>query len=78
MTQGNQSPEKPGRFRRPSQRAYGEPEPKAQSNFTDPENQIMKSSSEEFQQHYNAQMTVDGEHQIMVATQVGPQASDQG
>ena len=63
---------------RPYQRAYGEPEPKAQSNFTDPESQIMKTSSEGFQQCYNAQMAVDGEHQIIVATQVGPQASDQG
>ena len=47
---------------------YGEPEPKAQSNFTDPESQIMKTSSEGFQQCYNAQMAVDGEHQIIVAT----------
>ena len=35
-------------------------------------------SSEGFQQCYNAQMAVDGEHQIIVATEVGPQASDQG
>ena len=63
---------------RPYKRAYGEPEPKAQSNFTDPESQIMKTSSEGFQQCYNAQMAVDGEHRIIVATQVGPQASDQG
>ena len=69
-------PQSPGR--RPYKRAYGEPEPKAQSNFTDPESQIMKTSSEGFQQCYNAQMAVDGEHQIIVATQVGPQASDQG
>ena len=38
----------------------------------------MKTSSEGFQQCYNAQMAVDGEHPIIVATQVGPQASDQG
>ena len=50
---------------RPYKRAYGEPEPKAQSNFTDPESQIMKTSSEGFQQCYNAQMAVDGEHQII-------------
>ena len=37
---------------RPYKRAYGEPEPKAQSNFTDPESQIMKTSSEGFQQCY--------------------------
>ena len=63
---------------RPYKRAYGEPALKAQSNFTDPESQIMKTSSEGFQQCYNAQMAVDGEHQIIVAAQVGPQASDQG
>ena len=41
-------------------RAYGEPVPKAQSNFTDPESQIMKLSSEGFQQCYNAQMAAMG------------------
>ena len=30
---------------RPYKRAYGEPEPKAQSNFTDPESQIMKTEA---------------------------------
>ena len=63
---------------RPCKRACGEPEPKAQSNFTDPQSQIMKTGSEGFQQCCNAQMAVDGEHRIIVATQVGPQASDQG
>ena len=29
---------------RPYKRAYGEPEPKAQSNFTDPESRIMNTS----------------------------------
>ena len=33
--------------------------------ITDPESQIMKTSSEGFQQCYNAQMAVDGEHQII-------------
>ena len=74
---------KPGQDRnpkggRPYKRAYGEPEPKAQSNFTDPESQIMKTSTEEFQQCYNAQMVVDEAHQFIVATDVGAQASDQG
>ena len=54
------------------------PSRKAQSNFTDPESQIMKTGSEGFQQCYNAQMAVDGEHRIIVAARVGPQASDQG
>ncbi len=36
----------------PYKRAYGEPDEKAQSNFTDPESSIMKTSSEGFQQCY--------------------------
>ena len=64
--------------RRPYKRAYGEPEEKAQSNFTDPESRIMKTSTEGFQQCYNAQVAVDGEQQIIVATEVSAQASDQG
>ena len=63
---------------RPYKRAYGEPEPKAQSNFTDPESQIMKTSAEGFQQCYNAQTLVDEAHQFIVATDVEAQASDQG
>lgn len=74
---------KPGQDRPPKQgraykRDYGEPEPKAQSNFTDPESRIMKTSTEGFQQCYNAQMVVDEAHQFIVATDVGAQASDQG
>ena len=38
----------------------------------------MKTSTEGFQQCYNAQMAVDGEHQIIVATEVSAEASDQG
>lgn len=63
---------------RPYQRAYGEPEAKAQSNFTDPESRIMKTSSEGFQQCYNAQLAVDGERQLIVAAEVTANASDQG
>ena len=74
---------KPGQDRprgggRPYKRAYGEPEPKAQSNFTDPESRIMKTSTEGFQQCYNAQTVVDEAHQLIVATQVEAQPSDQG
>ena len=63
---------------RPYKRAYGEPEEKAQSNFTDPESGIMKTSAEGFQQCYNAQAAVDAEHQLVVATDVTANASDQG
>ena len=45
----------------PYKRGYGEPEEKAQSNFTDPESRIMKTSSEGFQQCYNAQTAVEGD-----------------
>ncbi len=63
---------------RPYKRAYGEPDEKAQSNFTDPESGIMKTSNEGFQQCYNAQAAVDAEHQLVVATDVTANASDQG
>ena len=51
---------------------------KSQSNFTDPESSIMKTSNEGFQQCYNAQVTVDAEHQLVVATDLTANASDQG
>ena len=63
---------------RPYKRAYGEPDPGAQSNFTDPESQIMNTSTEGFQQCYNAQTVVDETHQLVVATDVDANASDQG
>ena len=62
----------------PYTRAYGEPDEKAQSNFTDPESGIMKTSSEGFQQCYNAQVAVDGARQSVVATEVTANASDLG
>ena len=63
---------------KPYKRAYGEPDEKAQSNFTDPDSAIMKTSTEGFQQCYNAQVAVDGEHQLIVATELTSNASDQG
>ena len=54
-------------------------------NFTDPESGIMKTSSDAgrrplrgFQQCYNAQVAVDGKHQLVVATDLTANASDQG
>ena len=38
----------------------------------------MKTSSEGFQQCYNAQTVVDGDNQVVVATTVTDSASDQG
>ena len=63
---------------RPYKRDYGEPEETAQSNFTNPESAIMKTSSEGYQQCYNAQVAVEGGHQLVVATEVTSNASDQG
>ena len=73
---------KPGQHRNPKggppyKRAYGEPDPKAQSNFTEPESGIMKTSTEGYQQCYNTQVTVDGENQLLVANEVTANASDQ-
>ncbi len=73
----------PGQTRNPEggppyKREYGEPGEKAQSNFTDPESRIMKTSTEGFQQCYNAQMTVDGKSQLVVGAEVTDNASDQG
>ena len=63
---------------RPYKRDDGEPQDKAQDNFTDPESRIMKTSSEGFQQCYNAQLAVEGANQLIVAAEVSSNASDQG
>ena len=43
----------------------------------DPESRIMKTSSEGFQQCYDAQVAVEGENQLIVATEVSSSASDE-
>ena len=53
----------------------GEPDPKAQKNFTDPESRIMKSK-DGFVQAFNAQAAVDAEAQIVVAQGVTQDAND--
>jgi len=63
---------------RPYKRDCGEPEAKAQDNFTDPESRIMKTSQDGFQQCYNAQLAVEGESRLVVAAEVSAEASDQG
>ena len=55
--------------------ASGEPDPKAQKNFTDPESRIMKSK-DGFVQAFNAQAAVDAEAQIIVAQGVTQEAND--
>jgi transposase len=56
-------------------REFGEPEEKAQENFTDPDSRIMKSKGT-FQQCYNSQIAVDEGSQLMVATGVTQSAGD--
>ena len=56
----------------------GEPEDKAQRNFTDAESRIMPASGgRDFQQAYNCQAVVDSAHQVIVAAKATNQSSDQ-
>ena len=65
---------KPGpAFKRP----FGEPLPKAQDNFTDPDSRIMKSSVG-FEQCYNGQTAVDAHAQIIVVAELTQCAADSG
>jgi transposase len=53
----------------------GVPDPKAQSNFTDPESRIMKTRGG-FEQAYNCQAAVDSKSQVIVANLVVAEQSD--
>ena len=54
----------------------GEPDPKAQYNFTDPESRIMKAGSgQHFEQAYNAQAAVD-ERMLIVGQRVSQAPND--
>lgn len=63
--------DRPPRGRPPSE----EPDPKAQSNFTDPSSRIMKTSGG-FEQAYNCQLAVDAESQVIVACEVVAKQND--
>lgn len=52
------------------------PRPGAQRNFTDPDSRIMKTADGSFAQCYNAQAVVDGDHQVIVATELNSNAAD--
>ena len=65
---------KGGRYKR----EFGEPEPKAQENFTDPASRIMKRTGGGFDPSYNAQTAVDDTAHIIVAAEVGANAADVG
>jgi len=64
---------KPGKTAAPPS---GEPDGKAQRNFTDPESRILKTK-DGFIQGYNAQAAVDSHAQIIVAQDLAPGQTDQ-
>ena len=67
-----------GKKRRGKEPAPVDPTPKdkAQTNFTDPDAKIMKRSNKGFDYCYNAQATVDGADQIIVAAETTADAND--
>lgn len=67
-------PKKKSRFKH----KFGEPKPKAQENFTDPESRIMKHSGGGFEYSYNAQTAVDATAHIIVAAELCNCAADSG
>lgn len=52
------------------------PAPKSQTNFTDPDAKIMKTSNKGWDYCGNAQVSVDGEQQIILAAEVTMEAND--
>jgi hypothetical protein len=57
-------------------REFGEPKPKAQENFTDPESRIMKQAGGAFNYCYNAQAAVDDTAHIIVAAELTNSGAD--
>jgi len=57
-------------------REFGEPKPKAQENFTDPESRIMKQAGGGFNYCYNAQTAVDDTAHIIVAAELTNSGAD--
>jgi transposase len=70
---GRKSPRGGRRFKR----EFGVPEDRAQDNFTDPKSRIMKTSRG-YEQCYNAQLAVDGDTHLIVATGLTQNAADNG
>ena len=65
---------KGGRYKR----EFGQPEAKAQENFTDPDSRIMKRAGGGFDPSYNAQTAVDEQALIIVAAELDNNAADVG
>ena len=59
-------------------RPLGELKPKPCGNLTDPHSRLMKTKAEGFLQGYNAQVVVDAETQLIVATDLVQARCDQG
>jgi transposase len=59
----------------PPTKPPGQPDDKAQRNFTDPESRVLKTR-DGYVQGYNAQAAVDAESQVIVAREVGAQQND--
>src|SRR5579864_5288114 len=53
-----------------------EPKPEQQYNFTDPDSRLMKQNDSSFAQAYNAQILVDGDHQIIVGSTLSNEVND--
>lgn len=66
---------KPSRGR-PPKTPHGQPKPKDQENFTDPESRIMVNGDKAFVQAYNAQAAVDEASQVIVGRCVTNEAND--
>lgn len=69
---GDGKPKKGPRY----QREFGEPKPKAQENFTDPDSRIMKRAGGGFDYCYNAQTAVDDAAHIIVAAELTNSGAD--
>ncbi len=65
---GKTSPATPRRAR--------DPDPKAQTNFTDPDSRIMRNSEKAFIPGYNAHVAVDADSPIILAATVTNQGAD--
>jgi transposase len=76
IERGRDPDDKPrgGRYKR----EFGEPEDKAQDNFTDPDSRIMKRAGGGFDASYNAQTAVDEAAHIIVAAELTNCGSDAG
>lgn len=62
---------------KPKRAQDGGPPDRAQRNFTDPDSRILKTA-DGIVQGYNAQIAVDGAHQIILAQRVQTNAADRG